>query len=193
MCNYVCVLGILATTGPGGQLRRDYSVQNRRSLHYATPDFLLKSVALSIFMRLSLTKAAYVVVSGAAKQEIRVRSGRDDKFVAANLTDFPRKVRGTADPSASLLMTSGAWGKCGRALKPKEGLNGPPKTLIAGVASFVIHLSTRLRESAAREDKGEGGSSIGDRSTARRDRSAALGMTKDLGGSVVAHSSQKRA
>ena len=54
MCNYVCVLGILATTGPGGQLRRDYSVQNRRSLHRATPDFLLSLVALSIFMRLSL-------------------------------------------------------------------------------------------------------------------------------------------
>ena len=56
--------------------------------------------------------------------------------------------------SQALLMTSGAWGKRGRPLKPKEGLYGPPKTLIAGVASFVIHLSTRLRESAARDDKG---------------------------------------
>ena len=57
-------------------------------------------------------------------------------------------------------MTSGAWGKRSRPLKPKEGLNGPPKTLVAGVASFVIHLSTRLRESAARDDKGEGDGSI---------------------------------
>jgi hypothetical protein len=38
-------------------------------------------VALVNFMRLSLTKAAHVVVSSAARQEIRVRSGRDDKVV----------------------------------------------------------------------------------------------------------------
>jgi hypothetical protein len=55
--------------------------ENRRSLHYATPDFLLSLVALTIFMRLSLTKAAHVAMSGAAWQEIRVRSGRDDNFV----------------------------------------------------------------------------------------------------------------
>jgi hypothetical protein len=53
--------------------------ENRRSLHSATPDFLSKSVALAKFMRLSLRKAAHVVVGGFAKQEIRVRSGRDDK------------------------------------------------------------------------------------------------------------------
>jgi hypothetical protein len=35
-------------------------------------------VALAKFMRLSLLKAAHVVVSSAAWQEIRVRSGRDD-------------------------------------------------------------------------------------------------------------------
>ena len=40
--------------------------------------------------------------------------------------------------SQALLMTSGAWGKRGRPLKPKEGLNGPPKALVAGVESFVI-------------------------------------------------------
>jgi hypothetical protein len=39
---------------------------NRRSLNYATPDFLLISVALSNFMRLSLLKAAHAVVSSAA-------------------------------------------------------------------------------------------------------------------------------
>ena len=53
--------------------------QNRRSLRYATPDFLLRLVALMSFMRLSLMKAAHVALSGAAKQEIRVRFGRDDK------------------------------------------------------------------------------------------------------------------
>ena len=53
--------------------------RNRRSLRYATPDFLLRLVALMSFMRLSLTKAAHVALSGAAKQEIRVRFGRDDK------------------------------------------------------------------------------------------------------------------
>jgi hypothetical protein len=56
--------------------------QNRRSLHYATPDFLFSLVALVIFMRLSSTKAAHVAMSSAAWQEIRVRSGRDDKFIA---------------------------------------------------------------------------------------------------------------
>ena len=32
--------------------------KNRRSLHYAPPDFLLRVVALANFMRLSLRKAA---------------------------------------------------------------------------------------------------------------------------------------
>jgi hypothetical protein len=38
-------------------------------------------VALAKFMRLSLMKAAHAVASSAAWQKIRVRSGRDDKFV----------------------------------------------------------------------------------------------------------------
>jgi hypothetical protein len=33
---------------------------NRRSLHYATPGFLWRLVALANFMRLSLLKAAHV-------------------------------------------------------------------------------------------------------------------------------------
>jgi hypothetical protein len=33
---------------------------NSRSLHYATPDFLLRLVALANFMRLSILKAAHV-------------------------------------------------------------------------------------------------------------------------------------
>ena len=52
--------------------------RNRRSLRCATPDFPLDLVASVNFMRLSLMKAAHVVVSSAARQEIRVRSGRDD-------------------------------------------------------------------------------------------------------------------
>jgi len=56
-------------------------------------------------MRLSLTKAAHVVLSSAARQEIRVRSGRDDNSVAGGDPVFPVKVRGTADLSASLGMT----------------------------------------------------------------------------------------
>jgi hypothetical protein len=36
--------------------------RNRRSLHYATPDFLSRLVALASFMRLSLPKAAHVDV-----------------------------------------------------------------------------------------------------------------------------------
>jgi hypothetical protein len=44
---------------------------NRRSLHSATPDFLLGLVALANFMRLSLLKAAYVAIVNAARQEIR--------------------------------------------------------------------------------------------------------------------------
>jgi hypothetical protein len=54
---------------------------NRRSLHYATADFLWKLVALVNIMRLSLKKGAHAVLSDAAWHDIRVRSGRDDKFV----------------------------------------------------------------------------------------------------------------
>jgi hypothetical protein len=40
-------------------------------------------------MRLSLTKAAHVAMSSATRQEIRVRSGRDDKFVEPWTAVFP--------------------------------------------------------------------------------------------------------
>ena len=52
---------------------------NCRSLRYATPDFLLTLVALARFIRPSLRKGAHAALSSAAWQEIRVRSGRDDK------------------------------------------------------------------------------------------------------------------
>ncbi len=65
------------------QILRDNRKRNRRSLHYATPDFLSRLVALANFMRLSLRKAATAAISSAAWQEIRVRSGRDDNSVAS--------------------------------------------------------------------------------------------------------------
>jgi hypothetical protein len=41
--------------------------ENRRSLHSAPPDFLWRPVALMICMRLSLRRAANVVVASIAK------------------------------------------------------------------------------------------------------------------------------
>jgi uncharacterized protein YraI len=52
--------------------------EKKPQLHYATPDFLLNLVALAIFMRLSLTKAAHAAMSSAARQEIRLRSGPNE-------------------------------------------------------------------------------------------------------------------
>jgi hypothetical protein len=46
------------------------------------PGFPFELSALVHFMRLSLRRVAHAGVSGAAWQEIRVRFGRDDKFVA---------------------------------------------------------------------------------------------------------------
>jgi len=51
---------------------------NRRSLHYAPPNFLWNLVASANLMRLSLRRGAFAVLSSATWQEIRVRSGRDD-------------------------------------------------------------------------------------------------------------------
>src|ERR1700733_8772788 len=68
--------------------------KNRRSLHYAPPDFLLRSVALINCMRLSLRRAANVVVAGSAKKEIRVGSGRDDNSALAARAS----VRNTCTP-----------------------------------------------------------------------------------------------
>src|ERR1700689_3618868 len=47
---------------------------NRRSVHYATPEFLWSLVALANFVRLSLRKAAHAVLSKVVQHEIRVRS-----------------------------------------------------------------------------------------------------------------------
>jgi hypothetical protein len=56
--------------------------RNRRSLHCAPPHFLSRAVALRICIRLSLRRAVYVDVASSAKQEIGVRSGRDDNSVS---------------------------------------------------------------------------------------------------------------
>jgi hypothetical protein len=59
-----------------------------RSLRFATPDFLWTLVALADLMRLSLKgKAAHVVASSAARQEIRVRFGRDGNSVGVRITE----------------------------------------------------------------------------------------------------------
>ena len=69
------------TAGPYATVEKHFCARasTQRSLHCATPDFRLRLVALASYLRLSLMKAAYAVVSGAAWQEIRVRFGRDDK------------------------------------------------------------------------------------------------------------------
>ncbi len=61
---------------------------HRRSLHFATPEFLSRLVALANFMQLSLMKAAHVDLSDMAKQEFgyatvgmtNLLGGRDGKF-----------------------------------------------------------------------------------------------------------------
>jgi len=83
--------------------------RNRRSLHYATPDFLWKLVTLANIMRLSLTKGAHAVSSSAARQEIRVRSGRDDNSVAAEISYFSWK-RGILSSNKFVISTGGVMG-----------------------------------------------------------------------------------
>jgi hypothetical protein len=75
---------------PGSEVRVK-SKGNRRSLHCATPDFLWKLVALANIIRLSLKKGAYAVLSRAAWQQIRVRSGRDDNCVAGRNFALPER------------------------------------------------------------------------------------------------------
>jgi hypothetical protein len=69
-----------------------------RSLHYATPDFLLTLVALVHFMRPSLRKGAHAALSIAAWQEIRVRSGRDDNSSWKLYLAFPNKIFIPSEP-----------------------------------------------------------------------------------------------
>ena len=74
--------------GPAVEVTHDFLVQfcfgigcsssAPQALHYASPDFLWNLVASVNSMRLSSRKGAHAVLSSAAWQEIRVRSGRDD-------------------------------------------------------------------------------------------------------------------
>jgi hypothetical protein len=61
---------------------REPRKENRGSLHSAPPDFLLSFVALMKFLRLSLRRAACVVVTSFARQEIRVRSVEKKKNIS---------------------------------------------------------------------------------------------------------------
>jgi len=83
----------------------------------------------------------------------RGKSGAPSKIIA-------RRVRGTADPSASLLMTNQNWGVecCVSHSSPKQGLNGAPNVRCR-CRSRVIALPTRARQSAPRDDKGESSAS----------------------------------
>src|SRR5580698_1318930 len=78
-----------------------------RSLHYATPDFLLILVALMHFMRPSLRKGAHAAMSCAAWQEIRVRSGRDDNSSWKLYLMFPNKIVIPSEAEGSAVRPSG--------------------------------------------------------------------------------------
>ena len=76
-----------------------------RSLHCAPPDFLWNLMALVRFMRLSLRKGAYAALSNAVWQEIRVRSGRDDKLRRAS---FLKKLLQLKRRHTNLVIPTGA-------------------------------------------------------------------------------------
>ncbi len=112
---------------------------HRRSLRFATPEFLSRLVALAKFMRSSLTKTAHVDLSDVAKQEFgyatvgmtnlfggtglriclrdgrtagpstTLRSGRDDKFVWGD--GLTDLVRFLVTPGGRL------WSGCGDCLR----------------------------------------------------------------------------
>ena len=109
-----------------------------KNFHYATPDFLLRSVALSNFMRLSLLKAAHAVVSSAAWQEIRVRSVEKH---------FQERSAGTADPSASpgFPVESCGFDQLHVVLFRENHISGAGESCEVGNPEY------------ARDDKGEGG------------------------------------
>jgi hypothetical protein len=82
-------------------------VAHRRSLHYATPDFLLILAALMHFMRPSLRKGAHAAMSSAAWQEIRVRPGRDDNSSWKLHLAFPNKIVIPSEAEGSAVRHSG--------------------------------------------------------------------------------------
>ena len=83
--------------------------RNRRSLHYATPDFLSSLVALASFMRLSLLKGAHAVLSSAAWQETRVRSVEKHSQEWSVELQIPRLALGMTKGRANACMESSYW------------------------------------------------------------------------------------
>jgi len=79
----------------------------------APPDFLSSLWALASLVRLSLWKGAYVDVGSSEWQEIRVRSGRDDKGESRSSTRDSLLMERTADPSLPLPRQAGT-GRFGR-------------------------------------------------------------------------------
>jgi hypothetical protein len=63
-------------------------------------------VALANITRLSLKKGAHAVLSGAAWQEIRVRSGRDDNSFLGLLSVFQEKYE--SDLATKIVISTGA-------------------------------------------------------------------------------------
>jgi hypothetical protein len=50
----------------------DGQKRNSRFLHFATPDFLFRALALANFLRLPLREAVYVAAGGAALEQLVV-------------------------------------------------------------------------------------------------------------------------
>ena len=122
-CNHVDVVSVFLATHE----ERLY-VLGEQQVPCAPPDFLWDLVASVNFMRLSLRKGAHVVLSSAAWQEIRVRFGRDDKFVWGPVCWHGRGARRikTAGPSTSL-----------RSGRDDKSVWGPRATSANGIYAFA--------------------------------------------------------
>jgi hypothetical protein len=122
-------------------------------------------VALVYFLRPSLRKGAPGALSSAAWQEIRVRSGRDDKGKGG--ASIERRVTGlkqTAGPSATLRFGRDDTSVWERTKRIKQFFHSPEWTV------------------TPRNDKGEGGASIERRVTGLKQtagRSATLRSSLD--------------
>src|ERR1700728_1405421 len=103
-------------------------------------------MALANFMRLSLQKGAYAVLYGAAWQEIRVRSGRDDNSIGATSSRYPNKLSSRPERSA----VEGPAVSLTRTLNPEELLTDPFRPNACDgrsppVANFQVDMQQRDR------------------------------------------------
>jgi hypothetical protein len=134
---------------------------NPRSLHCAPPDFLWKLVASASFMRLSLVKGAHVLMSNAAWQEIRVRSGRDDNFAARaelsreivsfeiNLSSRPKRSA-VEGPAVNVSQPRAPWYKaffssCEAVPLARKGCALPLSTLTFSLRKARVNSPRRLK------------------------------------------------